>query len=32
VLPPEEILTFRQIASALTYTLEVQARIAEAKP
>jgi hypothetical protein len=30
VLPPEEILTFRRIASALTYTLEVQARIAEA--
>jgi hypothetical protein len=30
VLLPEEILTFRRIASALTFTLEVQAKIAEA--
>ncbi len=30
VLLPEEILTFRRIASALTLTLEVQAKITEA--
>jgi predicted helicase len=30
VLLPEEILTFRRIASALAFTLEVQAKIAEA--
>jgi hypothetical protein len=28
-LPPEEVLTFRRIASALSLTLEVQARIAD---